>query len=94
MEAKTTCGAGKPVVGGCAFRGAKMALQPITDALHLIHRIGGSAMPSAFAARSLRRSMSANSAAISPSPWRECRPWLTPAGMFPPATSIGSSRSR
>ncbi|KAB2854732.1 MAG: nitrogenase iron-molybdenum cofactor biosynthesis protein NifE, partial [Bauldia sp.] len=37
MEAKTTCGPGKPVTGGCAFRGAKMALQPITDALHLIH---------------------------------------------------------
>lgn len=35
-EAKT-CRPGKPVVGGCAFRGAKMALQPITDALHLIH---------------------------------------------------------
>lgn len=37
MEAKTTCGPGKPVTGSCAFRGAKMALQPITDALHLIH---------------------------------------------------------
>jgi len=31
------CGSGKKVPGGCAFRGAKLALQPITDALHLIH---------------------------------------------------------
>lgn len=26
-----------PAAGGCAFRGAKMALQPITDAAHLVH---------------------------------------------------------
>ncbi|MBB4199328.1 hypothetical protein CCR94_21450 [Rhodoblastus sphagnicola] len=34
---KTTCVSNKPVPGGCAFRGAKLALQPITDALHLVH---------------------------------------------------------
>lgn len=27
----------KPNTGGCAFRGAKMALQPICDAAHLVH---------------------------------------------------------
>jgi nitrogenase molybdenum-cofactor synthesis protein NifE len=32
-----TCGSKAPALGGCAFRGAKLALQPITDALHLIH---------------------------------------------------------
>ncbi|PPQ35183.1 nitrogenase molybdenum-cofactor synthesis protein NifE [Rhodoblastus acidophilus] len=31
------CGSGPPTLGGCAFRGAKLALQPIVDALHLVH---------------------------------------------------------
>lgn len=30
-------GRGAPHNGGCAFRGAKLALQPITDAAHLVH---------------------------------------------------------